>query len=408
MKRRKPIQIAEPAKYEYPTCEQHRNDSLKTVDQSKPLNASTVLAVVSNLKIGKDRSNIADELTTIKSSEIKDHPAQNGPMITHAKPNYRVERKISRSKSTGRDDGWAKENIDATIKGSDRKYVLGSEKVQVKQVISVPNCEKSKIHENIRNEWKSLEIGASRNASNDMKSPKLLQNAMKNADSSGSNKFRYDLGNFSPNERKIKVKPLVLTTTSNSNNSTITNSNISKTFVNIVEPSSPPIPAIVANRKAFYERIDDNSPTRSNYIDTSPKTPTIKETRHMITVHNHLPNHTSLINGNTPTPSITSSSSTTYMPHTRNDTKLITKWPKSSSKFDQSTDQATVTHRIVKTSYQQKTMTSFAKELNSAPNNYPEMIQKTQKNHQLIPSLSAFEAVRFSIGPDAEVVPKKK
>lgn len=434
LKRRKPIQIDEPVKYEYPTYDEQRHDSSPHNTPTKPLNVSAVLSVVSNMKIGNDRLNVNDEpntivptITAVKADVSGEQPNNinnnntTGPMISHAKPNFQIERKISRTKSHDTHTS-AKENIDIASKlvhQYERKFDGRIEKVPVKQVISAPiigNTTKSELYEVNRNKWKTLEM----DTSNDMKSPKLLQDAMKNADR--------------PNGFKSKPAPLNLTTTTinksfdatkpktgalvitavpifDSNNNNHKSGDVSKTYVNIEEPISPSVPAIVADRKAFYERFDDNSPTRSNSAATLPKSPKTIDTRHVITIQNNSSNQSSSINGNTPTSKhVTDSSMLSYVPNASEKRPPTVAMVAKSQQFDRSPDQSKVTHHhVVKTRYEQKTITSFSKDLNSAPNNFPEMVHVTRTiRNGASPSMSAFDAVRFSIGPDAEVVPKKK
>lgn len=432
LKRRKPIRIDEPSKYEYPTYDEQCHDSSPHNTQSKPLNVSAVLSAVSNMKVGNDRINVNDQpktTTTAASVDVSnEQPNTTGPMISHAKPNFQIERKVSRTKSHDT-NGSAKENINTASKLTnqfERKIDASVEKLPVKQVISAPiigNNAKSELYEVNRNKWKTLES----DASNDMKSPKLLQDALKNTERSNGFKPRPEPLNLAtmndPFDAKPKTGSVVITTTvstidSNNNSKRNGHADVSKTYVNIEEPVSPSVPAIVADRKAFYERFDDNSPTRNNAAVTLLKSPKTIDTRHVITIHNNSSNQSPSINGYTPTPkNVTDSGNSSYQsygPHVRNGASdkrstTVAILPKSQH-FDRSPDQSRVMHHVVKTRYEQKTVTSFSKELNSAPNNYPEMVQVTRtiRHGAASPSVSAFDALRFSIGPDAEVVPKKK
>lgn len=98
MKRRKPVAIVEPPKYQYPTFE---NDVQKKEPDNKnttgDLNCGNkkpmqnLLAVVTKTKIPDE---ILDKIIPIESaSKQNEQQTNNKPMITHAKPNYTLPRK---------------------------------------------------------------------------------------------------------------------------------------------------------------------------------------------------------------------------------------------------------------------------------------------------------------------------
>lgn len=425
LKRRKPIKIDEPAKYEYPTYDA-RHDSSSPPHHTDAPNVGAVLSVVSNLKIGANGVSKKDEPATGANVNGADQaPTPAGALLTHGKPNFQIQRKVSRTTSS---PSSAKENVHSAARLMEQNggsRALAVDKLPVKQTISVPivrDFVEPASYASNGDKWQNARTAeAVSNSSGDMQSPKLLQNAMKNVGRTGDSKAVPDPAGHSPVARSggryNKVTPIVLTSSTDTNN----NSNYGKlintpttpkhshdnTIKIVAEPSSPPVPSwIVSNRRAFYERIDDNSAVRSNSAVTSPRG---QETRHVITVNSAPYNQSSAINSATPTTTIINPGHTpngSYVAHVRVDGASANRTAPTTLVSAVPTPKLPVT-RVVHSSYAQKTVTSFSKDLHSVPNHHPDMVAVTRTARQT-PAMSAFDEVRFSIGPNADVVPKRK
>lgn len=85
LKRRKPVVINEPPKYEYPTYDNSNkthDSSQSTANSTKPLNVSAVLSVVTGIKI--------PDVQYDSSVSAPKTQANDKPKITHGKPNFSI------------------------------------------------------------------------------------------------------------------------------------------------------------------------------------------------------------------------------------------------------------------------------------------------------------------------------
>lgn len=400
LKRRKPIVINEPSKYQYPTfnanseqCDESSNKIKNSTNNNqtiKPVNVNAVLSVVSGIKLPDAKIELKTDTNNVTNSKPK---TLETTKITHGKPNFKIERKISKPNCIIERKDSKQNNVRFLLKQ------LSFDKTQ-------NNDTKPKLFENGSIKPNSFEVSNAtlNKKQTEMKSPTLLQNAIKTVN--GLNKE-----NSKP--KIVFTMTDIINKPSNETNSTITTMNSSK-----ISQSS----TIVANRKALFEKSDDDKVTKPMLNNTHHKisnislTPKIKETNKINLTHRMLnptqnTEYRPTITAVNPNKNISSNSlvrpllrseaidKTDHYDNTVFKSNGVVQFPQKNATYDNK-------------NFEQKTIISFSKELHSAPNKYPDQIRVTRtvkitESSHVAPE-SVFKNIRFSISPNAQVVPKKK
>lgn len=405
LKRRKPIVINEPPKYEYPTYNDNNNNdnntangsyknndsshsisgNVNTANVTKPLNVNAVLSVVSGIKI-------PDVQYDAKSTAVSKTQSNDKPKITHGKPNFTINTKENKpnGESTSPKAQIKSPEIQETTKLHRPSFFTNTNnlttiyKSSAKPTVE-PNSAESQVEK-----CKSIFLIKTQNSVDD--SPKQPQ------------KFQQKTDLISKFENVPATKDQQLPT----KKASIDETTNGISFAN------------VANKKALFEKPAQHEQTVSKFnglksteLSSKPISSTpilngkystlnspriISQTKPGITTVTLNKNSSY---GSLGQPVIAAKISKDRVDHHFERTvHTVNKTTSTNSHGKYETKQ-----------FEQKTIVSFSKDLHSAPNNYPEQIRvkKTivsQRSHAV--QDNPFQNIRFSIKTDGNVIPKAK
>lgn len=438
LKRRKPVVIAEPPKYQYPTYNENNSTKLnessnidKELIKASPVktpNVSAVLSVVTGIKlpdIQYDAKPKLEPTTTVPNDK---------PKIAHAKPNFTINRKESASKLI---DPFVNKPIEITkvplYSTPSKKEMLDVKSVgkpQLKSTLSVEN--------------------------------KIIKTDKENANQPNSilredNGILKSYGEVSSTLKKLnatKSKPIELPIERIATPAVTSNYVANKKA--IFEQSAVPSP-LAQQKKSFVTKTMSNDDTKMNGIQTNGSPGKIFDIHRSLNRTTSAGNYRSAVNTNgygngngngnangnvmnknessTPTKVILKTT-TTPSPPIQPKATLASKTSPQNDFVDHNSSMiyrkqpstlfsSTKTYETKTKNFEQKTIVSFSKDLLNAPNNHPEEIRvtKTIYTHTHTSNagtgtgtgtdmgtdrLNNFRDIRFSIGPNAHVVPKPK
>ncbi|XP_031627275.1 probable myosin light chain kinase DDB_G0279831 [Contarinia nasturtii] len=407
LKRRKPIVINEPPKYEYPTYndnnENNANVSNKnnesshsianTTNVTKPLNVNAVLSVVSGIKI-------PDVQYDAKSSTALKTQSNEKPKISHGKPNFMINTKeikpingnestslktkikspeINETKKLHRPSFFTKTNNLTTVYKSSAKPTVepNSAESQVEKCKSIfliktqnivddsPSKPSPKLQQKTDLISKFENIPTTKGADQQLPNKKITENVKK---SSVDETNGISFANVANKKALFEQKPEQTTPKLNGLKNTVNNSEVS---------SKPTAVAPILNGK--YSTL--NSPRMMNQTKPGVTTVTLNKNatygplgRPLVAANDRVDHHFE------------------RTVHTVNETT------------------STINGKYETKQFEQKTIVSFSKDLHSATNKYPEQIRvkKTMVTERSAIQDNPFQNIRFSIKTDGNVIPKAK
>lgn len=434
LKRRKPVVIDEPPKYQYPTYNESKNSSNESSSSSKidnesiktstvkPANVNAVLSVVTGIKIPDVQYDI--NVTKTKFDTLPKSTNDTKPKISHGKPNFVINRNDSASKLIKQIENGkstATENKIVQLP----KFGARTETIEVKSVLKPKFQTQPSIEKTVKfiNKENSTHQNATATTTTAAIIPRKDSDVLKSYGEVSSTLKKIEAMKSKPIEKPQHEKTLA------------------------------PVTNIVANKKALFEQSADltKQPSPVPQIKQKPfvtKTISNDETKltngssgKIFDIHRSLNRTTSNgIHQRTAVPTAVnlnqrsfavntnvinkSDSSSPIKPFMKSPTTTTTTATKTKDEIDHNTitsyrkqpSSLYSTKTYETKNFEQKTIVSFSKDLHNAPNHHPEQVrvmrtiitQTHTTNTGTNGSLNNFRDIRFSIGPNAQVVPKPK
>lgn len=407
LKRRKPVVINEPPKYEYPTYD---NDSYKNNESShstnnsvannnnnnsaKPLNVNAVLSVVTGIKI-PDVQYDANNTSATKSQP------NDKPKITHGRPNFTIT-PMKENKSNG-------------------------QSTSPKTPIKSPEIKEQKFH---RPSYFTSTITtldkSSDNKPNITAEPSSAESQVEKCKSIFAIKSQVSVENDSlkPQKKLQKTEliskfepPVVPLATYSAPLTRLTSLSEQKDELKKKNSVDETRNVSVANKKALFEKPAESIPKTNGVKTTQNKVISNKSTTNQISNGKYSTlNSPRIISqaNNQQKPGITTvalNKNTSYSSLGRPAAPVTTV---NKDRVDHHFERTlhTVNETTTTKQFEQKTFVSFSKDLLNAPNKYPDQIRVkktlvTERSHAINQD-NPFNNIRFSIQPNGQVIPKPK
>lgn len=458
LRRRKPVVIDEPPKYEYPIYDEpptlakaNESSTARTIQSSplisssinssdkesinnnknnkcqpivKPSNVNAILSVVTGIKIPANIQfdtnngiNKAAKPTTATATTTTVAPTTDKPpKISHGKPNFIINRNDSAS-------ALIKQIEKDSFKPNEHKIVHTTK-------FSAPN--KMECQSTVLPKPKLHAINSVLGAVDKFKPVKTIAAPIIPADTGNELKSYGEVSSTLKKFNAMKSKPM------DAPISTVSN-----------RISFVPVNNLVANKKALFEQQQSIDGEKSSALHQTKKLPATKTYSHndiqpnngpskIFAIHQNLNRTASAehyqrsafdsdpisMNKNAikTMGSTTTTTTTTKVPiNVSGISKATTNGDTDQNGFFGYRKQMSTLHStksIDTKNFEQKTIVSFSKDLLNVPNMYPEQIRVVKKaiitteTHHFpdngIESAANFQNIRFSIGPNAQVVSKKK
>lgn len=487
LKRRKPVKIVEPPKYEYPDYNIDSNDSngsntsssknknktddinknndssapttqtnsTVAIQNTKPLNISDLLSVVSNVKIDSQDLQYVPSSNTIQVSgnkiDAQAHTSDDSakPLISHGKPNFTINRKHTESKPVAinsvstaaitirKFEPIKKCDELVTLKTLNKFNTLPKKEsitdLKVKPISTATYTSNTSAKPNTSFLWKN----------NKAKSPTTATTKESSADTHVQSTY-HDIDKAKKTlPKKISLPTVDVSQSKQYESSYVTSpSPVTQTYENYIDvkingknnklqPISPGT-RNVASKKALFEKPSNESSIVQDTTKKPLKSALSKPTNQMTSISssnaNRLPNGFNNNNNNnnhvttkttitikSPNEPVKNVSKSSYILQTQPSINGANKnhftTANHSTKEISTSDNGDGINGTT-TNYEQKTIVSFSKDLLDAPNKYPEQIRVTK---QVITESStsivqkSFGNIRFSIDPNStSVVAKPK
>lgn len=410
LKRRKPVAIVDPPKYQYPTSLDVNKADENIVEPIKPVNVNHTLAVVSTIKlIDGVNINVTPKTTT-----------NDKPMITHAKPNFTLSRKKSNNAPLP-PNGLTPEKMRNTSEVS-----ITSPKI--KTIIQLNNGIAT---------VQGVPVTSTQPPPLPIKLPPIQSNAADLKKSTMPNETiegrKLLMSHGKPNFVAAAKTQQQFTPKNHCNQ--IGTKEIAENYLDVKIKSLKPQRSIsnssscrIAEKKAIFEQPSLSIHTANVLKPLKSKENNNSTSANSNEIHRAL-NRLRSTDGSKDfqLKSLNFSGQTTPHSDSSNDSGHSSPLPQTSA-INKSTFEKHVTDAVNKnisngqghsisntTNFEQRTVVSFAKELNDAPNRYPEHVRITKKitsNTETMTSYrrqeAIFDNIRFSINDQAQVIHKLK
>lgn len=406
LKRRKPVQIIEPPKYQYPDENEHNGSSNDKNNNSsanessssfntngapvetqniKPININNVLSVVSKVKL----PDLQYVPSAANSQTLKTEPKPRGDdhpklEISHGKPNYTINRKNSESKPLERQISGSSTLRSPVTKDKPMLSKVNSQPLVTKFNTLPKKSSVSELKVKLPSPATSQAIPMNDSA---IKSASIVKNvpifSKKSAPVTQAYENYVDVKISSINPNKEHTSP--------------STQNVSSKKA-LFEQKSPD--AVSQKPKMSFDVSKPVSPSKPiSFTKPTPWSPSHHQNGNVTT------KTTIMLNGANQPPQIVQKTSTingkrnNFANTVHHSKDIMTTNNNNSRKNFNDTG----------TNYEQKTIVSFSKDLTDAPNNFPEQIRVTRTmKTESSTIVHSFKNIRFSIDPNTNVVPKPK
>lgn len=398
LRRRKPVAIVEPPKYDYPQLDDPKTGS-NADESAKSVNLSKTLAVVSAIKLPESVIMTA----TLPGKGPTDAETSDKQKITHAKPNFTLPKRKP----------IAANSIDTPIKTVTHRPLEKKSTVGTNKNSNGINANTSATGELIAKQQQPQQTKVTATTTTMPALTKVEVSSIGSAGPSLSN------GNHSSQSTKINIKIDNIPTVSHALRVDVAQSKpsyIENNKQNHVTES------VVANKKAIFEKksiepVSNGAPKFPKSMNT--KSPYIEKTMSRLR-NGSVSDMATETNGHHGQPSSSFNSMRNKFCRDERAAKqstnaIATGWHKNGAIQMTNQKLSNCNNNDVNmnaSKFGQKTFVSFSKDLQDAPNRYPEKVHVTKTitttERYVQQTQTVFQNVRFSIDDQAHVVPKLK
>lgn len=414
LKRRKPVAIIDPPKYQYPIALDANKTDISAFESIKPINVNRTMTVVSSIKFPEDVNiNISRNIKATPNDES---------MINDAKPKFTLPRKIL--------------EFPVSVNGIELEKIPNTNEVAAAPLLFQSLSPKMKTAVQLSTETPSAQISAS-----SIEPPSLpIRQPPNQFNTAGPKKL--SVPNETTTNRKLFithgkpnfVAPSKTTRTHTGSKETVGNSLNAKIKLLKAQGSNDDarffvLPHRITERNAIFEKPypfnnsantiktlkqkNMNHPSTNNSNQSNQALYYVRSSNDSKGSKLKSPNYKEPLKPYSDSSNDTGHLSQLSQPPCINKSAVDQQLSAQTTSKNVPIGRNTITSNTV--NYEQKTVVSFSKELNDSPNRYPEHVRVTKKvtsNAKTTTSFSRqeeiFDNIRFSINEQSQVIHKLK